>query len=204
MTSPRRDRRSEILDAALRCFVERGIAATTIADIRERAGATTGSVYHVFPSKDAIVGALYVDRLRSYQSDLLARASRHRTARAFIRGITLHYLEWVEAEPDAARFLFDARRTEAIAAVAAEIAEANRESFAAMRRSIDHFAAKGDLQDLPMDIFIAVVIGPAAAYARHWLEKESRTEMHRARALLADLAWASVQTKNERNEENEP
>ncbi|WP_394848451.1 TetR/AcrR family transcriptional regulator [Pendulispora brunnea] len=191
-----RDRRSEILDAALACFVERGIGATTIADIRERAGATTGSVYHFFASKDAILGALYVDRLLRYQRDLAWRVKRHRTARAFIRGIVEHYLEWVETDPPSARFLFDARRTEAIAAVEAEIAQANAESFAMVREIARGFVAKGELEKFPMDVFTALIIGPAAAYARQWLEGQSKTDMARARVLLADAAWASVRKRS--------
>ncbi|HTO27428.1 MAG TPA: TetR family transcriptional regulator, partial [Devosia sp.] len=42
------DRRRQILDAALSAFLERGYAATSIADIRARSGASTGSIYHFF------------------------------------------------------------------------------------------------------------------------------------------------------------
>jgi len=196
-----RDRRSEILDAALACFVERGVGATTVADIRERAGATTGSMYHFFPSKDAILGALYVDRLLGYQRDLAIHVSRHRTARAFVRGIVEHYLEWVETEPGAARFLFDARRIEAIAAVEPDITRANEGTFGALRARLASFVAKKEIEKLPMDIFIALIIGPAADYARHWLEKESKTEMQRARSLLAAAAWASVKKRTEEDRE---
>ena len=39
-------RRTEILDAALRCFDHQGITATTIEDIRAESGASIGSIYH--------------------------------------------------------------------------------------------------------------------------------------------------------------
>ena len=45
-------RRTEILDAALRCFDRRGVTATTIEDIRAESGASIGSIYHQFTSKD--------------------------------------------------------------------------------------------------------------------------------------------------------
>ncbi len=45
------ERRRSILEAALDCFLEKGYIATTINDIREASGATTGSIYHFFDGK---------------------------------------------------------------------------------------------------------------------------------------------------------
>ena len=52
------DRRRQILDAALASFLEKGYAATSIADIRARSGASTGSIYHFFSGKGALAEAL--------------------------------------------------------------------------------------------------------------------------------------------------
>jgi AcrR family transcriptional regulator len=56
-----------IIDAAEEVFVEVGVDAATTNAIAERAGASVGSLYHFFPSKDAILLALvrrYAERLR--------------------------------------------------------------------------------------------------------------------------------------------
>lgn len=50
-------RRDEILDAACACFSRKGFHETTIADIREESGLSTGAIYGHFESKDAIVRA---------------------------------------------------------------------------------------------------------------------------------------------------
>jgi AcrR family transcriptional regulator len=61
---PKRDeahmqaRRREIMDAAVRCFVRNGLAATTIADIRNESGLSTGGIYLHFGSKAEIVAAV--------------------------------------------------------------------------------------------------------------------------------------------------
>jgi AcrR family transcriptional regulator len=51
-------RPSEILDAALAVFAERGFAATRMDDIAERAGVTKGTIYLYFESKDAVFRSL--------------------------------------------------------------------------------------------------------------------------------------------------
>jgi AcrR family transcriptional regulator len=53
------DRRASILDAALRCFVERGFHGTAIPQIAEKAQISTGTIYHYFDSKEELVNELY-------------------------------------------------------------------------------------------------------------------------------------------------
>lgn len=43
--------RIDILDAAARCFMERGYAAASIDEVARSIGATKGRIYHHFPSK---------------------------------------------------------------------------------------------------------------------------------------------------------
>ena len=51
-------RRREILDAAGRCFVRRGLHATSMREILAEAGLSTGAVYNYFDSKEAIIEAM--------------------------------------------------------------------------------------------------------------------------------------------------
>jgi TetR/AcrR family transcriptional regulator, repressor of fatR-cypB operon len=47
------------MDAALNCFVDRGFYGTAMPEIAERAGIASGTIYHYFESKDALVNALF-------------------------------------------------------------------------------------------------------------------------------------------------
>jgi AcrR family transcriptional regulator len=62
-SEPRFERRkearpSEILDAALDLFVERGYAATRLEDVAQRAGVSKGTVYLYFDSKEDLFKAV--------------------------------------------------------------------------------------------------------------------------------------------------
>jgi AcrR family transcriptional regulator len=52
------ERRSQLIDTALALFAEKGVDATTIKDIAERAGVAQGLVYHYFASKDDLFDAI--------------------------------------------------------------------------------------------------------------------------------------------------
>jgi AcrR family transcriptional regulator len=60
MTQEERSQKSQgqILDAALALFSHRGYGATSMREIAERAGVSTGNVYHHFTDKEAIFRAL--------------------------------------------------------------------------------------------------------------------------------------------------
>lgn len=51
--------RDIVLDAAARCFLERGYDAVSIDDVARRLGSTKGRVYHHFPSKHDLFAAVF-------------------------------------------------------------------------------------------------------------------------------------------------
>ena len=57
-TKPAEERRDDLMDAAQRLFVARGVEATTIDDIVAAAGVAKGTYYHYFAAKTDIVLAL--------------------------------------------------------------------------------------------------------------------------------------------------
>lgn len=63
--------RLQIVEAALRCFVEMGYAGTTTTVIADRAGLSRGAMLHHFPSKIDIVRAavehLHAKRLKAFR-----------------------------------------------------------------------------------------------------------------------------------------
>ncbi len=56
-------RPAELVDAALAVFVERGYAATRLADVARHAGVTKGTLYLYFDNKEALFKAMVRDRI---------------------------------------------------------------------------------------------------------------------------------------------
>jgi AcrR family transcriptional regulator len=68
---------AELLDAGAALFAENGYEATTMTQIAQRAGASIGSLYQFFPSKDVLAEALfgrYVEHVASLLEGLERRA----------------------------------------------------------------------------------------------------------------------------------
>ena len=85
-------RRQAILDAALTCFLRSGVAGTTIDAIQRESGASVGSIYHFFGSKEGVAAELYLDTLRDYFDTYLAALRNSRmpaAARPILRILLL-------------------------------------------------------------------------------------------------------------------
>jgi len=61
------DRRSDILASAAELFARKGVGATTVREIADAVGMLSGSLYHHFESKDAIVAEILTGYLRAIQ-----------------------------------------------------------------------------------------------------------------------------------------
>src|SRR5690242_10873129 len=93
------ERREAILDVALELFLAEDSDAT-IEEICRRSGASNGSVYHHFGSKDGIAAELTARFLGDYQEGFVAALQD-----GGVQGAVAHHLRWVVAHPDRARFL---------------------------------------------------------------------------------------------------
>src|SRR6202007_1844954 len=60
-----RERRNQILEAALNCFLQFGYAKTSIDDVARRANLSRPLIYLKFKSKQDLLSGLYVDFMES-------------------------------------------------------------------------------------------------------------------------------------------
>lgn len=90
----------DFIDAAMALVAEGGPAAATMQAIARRVGAPTGSIYHRFESRSAVLGAAWNAAYASFIGALapLLRAGRPREA-------ALAILPWSRANQRRARFL---------------------------------------------------------------------------------------------------
>ena len=79
------ERKHRIRAAALACFTELGYEHATMEDIRTRAGASTGSIYHHFKSKEQLAADLYLAGLQDAQAYNIAAIRKHTATEAGIQ-----------------------------------------------------------------------------------------------------------------------
>ena len=190
----RPSRKDEILQAALACFTEHGVDVTTIEMIRDRSGASIGSLYHHFGNKERIIAALYLAGTAQY-ADLLQRGfASAASAEACVKLLVTSYIDWVVANPDWARFILHSRSRVEAGEMGDALRDANRQHFAQILTALTEYRLQGLFKALPDDCFASVVIGPTHDLARNWLAGRTQSELGECRELLAQIAWDSVKS----------
>ena len=72
------DTRDRIESAAVRLFVEKGVAGTTVRDIAQTVGISEGALYRHFVSKEQLVWLLFERHYVEFAGRLMARTGRRR------------------------------------------------------------------------------------------------------------------------------
>jgi AcrR family transcriptional regulator len=170
------ERRQAILDVALELFLDEEQDAT-IEEICRRSGASNGSVYHHFGSKDGIAAELTARFLADYQEGFVAALEE-----GGVRAAVAHHLRWVTAHPDQARFLLR------FGTGGERVAAQNRAFYA----EVESWVARHDLRELPLDVRAAILIGPAQEVSRAWLDGRSKTRPDEAADALGEAAWRAL------------
>lgn len=96
-----------IVIAAEQLTREHGLEAWTTNHVAERAGASIGSLYQYFPSKESLLVALYLHRRATYRELLataLASVAKSGTPREIAAAIVK---AWLDAEPPSIDWPFD-------------------------------------------------------------------------------------------------
>lgn len=95
------DRRELILSTAAEMFARKGLRATTVRGIADVVGVFSGSLYHHFPSKDAILDELltrYLDTIRARYEIVLASG---KDPAGCLHDLVVTSLEVAEEQPHA-------------------------------------------------------------------------------------------------------
>ncbi|MEV0810428.1 TetR/AcrR family transcriptional regulator [Micromonospora sp. NPDC050200] len=96
------DRREAILDTAAALFARKGVAATTVRQIADEVGILSGSLYHHFDSKEAMVDEIISSFLRDLKDRYAKVLAQEADARIRLHDLIVASLEVVEAHPHAA------------------------------------------------------------------------------------------------------
>ncbi len=93
------ERRAQIMAVSAELFATRGVTATTVRDIGDAAGVLSGSLYHYFKSKNAIIAEV----LAGFMDDIHARfsevAGASTSPEETVRGLVHATLLTIERHP---------------------------------------------------------------------------------------------------------
>jgi AcrR family transcriptional regulator len=180
------------LDAALHLFATRGLRATSIEDICAASGASNGSLYHHFGSKEGIAETLYVSAIDDYQRKAFGVITNAESAEAGFCGCVEHYLQWVSEHRELAVLMLAVEHNDVRELATDQLAGANQKFRAEIGEWMRGRATAGELPDIPRDLIMPAVLGPVRRFAELWLQGKTATPISEAAHVLSDIAWRGL------------
>ena len=93
-------RRRQILDAAKRCFIAKGLDATTMRDVAKEARLSLGGIYFHYASKADIFRAICNETYGTVLRKWEAEPEQRNSAEGVIMGLARINVEMIETDPD--------------------------------------------------------------------------------------------------------
>jgi AcrR family transcriptional regulator len=152
---------------ALRLFVERGVAETSIRDIAQAVGVADGALYRHFPSKDALVGHLFSANYTRFAEELERLQGDAPDCRAKLAAMIGGFCRFFDADTVLFRFLLFVQHGQ-LAKISPEVPT----PVDVVRRMLETAMAKGEIAKRDPALATAWVFGivlqtaTAAIYGR--------------------------------------
>jgi TetR/AcrR family transcriptional regulator, fatty acid metabolism regulator protein len=187
------DRRTELLDAAVRVFARKGFHGSRVGDIAEEAGVAHGLLYHYFRSKDEVLETIFGD---SWER-LAAETDRIETSglplREQLRRFARIYLgSWLVTPELIAVLVREIARTPAVGSQVEEV----RGVFVSLARMIEAARERGEVRgDCDAQLAAWTVYGALEEILTGWVLGQLPAEeedVERAVATVVDVAHAGL------------
>ena len=101
----KRDKRRQILDAAVTVFAEKGFHKSRVSDVARAGGVADGTIYLYFKSKDAILIAIFEEAMALMISGVKEAIAELSDPLERLRRFALHHMENVESGRETAKVL---------------------------------------------------------------------------------------------------
>lgn len=185
-------RRREILMAALSCFCEHGISGSTIDMIREKSGASVGSLYHHFGNKEKIAVALYSEGMKDHYYRLRIALENTQSAEQGVKSIVATFINWIADNPEWARFVFYSRSQVVQIDKDEAVKQGNREHWGMLKEWFTPLVKNNSVKPLPPECYSSIIVGPAQDYARRWLSGRASIDIREYIDIFSDAAWQAL------------
>ena len=181
--------RERIEKAAIRLFVEQGVAGTSVRDIARAVDISEGALYRHFVSKDELVRVVFERHYVEFAGRLDTLAQAETTARGKLAAMIRGFGHVHDENPTLFRFLLFVQHGQL-----SKLAAGTPTPVDAVRTVIERGIASREIPDQPPDLATALVFGIVlqsvtfAAYGRLPSRMGSMSDR------LVTAAWAAVKS----------
>ena len=173
--------------AALRLFVDKGVAETSIRDIALAVGFSDGALYRHYASKDELVWWMFKASFESYARITAEVAARESTSKGKVRAMVQNFCDLFDQDSRLFRFLLLVQHGQ-LDRVTADMAS----PVETVRCVIAESMAKGDIPAGNDDLATAMVMGIILQTATFKVYGRIEPPLGALGPVLAEACWKTL------------
>ncbi|MFV0597079.1 TetR/AcrR family transcriptional regulator [Shewanella sp.] len=190
-TKPMTDKRQAILDTALILFVDQGFHGTSTASIAKQAGVATGTLFHHFPTKEALMENLFLTIKQEFANTLLSKVGEGQDLKHNAETLWQSAIDWSIQNPVKQLFFQQYSMSPQIAAHVREQAMNSILGFIA--QLIKQGQLMGLIAHYPIDLMLENCHGQYLAATRFFIDNPEFGKDKKYRDASFALFWKALQ-----------
>ena len=173
-----------IARTALKLFVEKGIAETTIRDISRAAAIAEGTLYRHYESKDALAWELFSENFTAFARELDRLQEQHQTLRTKFEAMVRQFCVFFDQDPVMFSYLLLSQH-EQFKKVTPEMPSPVRVA----REVIEAGMARGEIPERDPNVVTAMVMGVVLQVAIFKIYEGINQSLSSLAGTLFDACW---------------
>ncbi len=186
--SAKQDKRSRILQAAVKVFAEKGFYNAKVAEIARKAGVADGTIYLYFKNKDEILILIFEEEMERVIAHVRAEVEQEGNVVAKLRRFVQTHLKFVRKNPKLAQvFQLELRQSNKF--IKEYTGSSLKEYLNIIGQLVEEGQAKGVIRtDLHPGLVKRALFGALDEIATHWLLlKNGRYDLNQSAEEIADI-----------------
>jgi len=184
------DKRQQILDAALKLFVEYGFHGTPTSLIAKEAGVANGTLFHYFSTKDELVVALY-SSIKSRMSHYIFEHAESQTSfKETLRHQYITSLYWALENKLEFRFVEQFKSSPFLTLIAPqEVEDSLKPYYDMLHKGIK----EGVIKPHPVDFLFTLINSHVSGVNQYLLANDfSKATLHQVITDSFEMIWAMI------------
>jgi AcrR family transcriptional regulator len=185
------DKKTALLEAALKLFTERGFHGTSTAQISKEAGVATGTLFNYFPTKEDLINGLYFEVKGELSRKMRKDAQTQKTYEEKLRKVWYNLVEWGTGNQEKFHFVGQFCSSPYITNHTREVV---MEEYVFFHDLVTEGLANGELGDYPAEMITSMFYQSSRTIVDYILYSEPQ---HRNKAIEDgfQVVWKGVARK---------
>jgi AcrR family transcriptional regulator len=186
------DKRTAIMDAALKLFIERGFYGTSTAQISKDAGVATGTLFNYFPTKEDLINSLYFEVKGDLSNAMGKYIEAESTFQDKLRKIWLNLIRWGVDNQE--KFLFVGQFCSSPYITKFTREEVMKE-YIFLHKLVDEGIKKGEIRDFSTELTIAMFYQGSRAVVSLLLDSDLSQDENKVLEDGFQIIWRGLAKK---------